>query len=343
MLRTLGYHEMQHLAGQSRNDVAKTFRNGRAFTIMATPDHGIVVVDNDSRRVIVKGPDLGFRSHDSAEGKADTAELHRIRKMRWTTFSTFCREHPFYEKGIATDIDAGLPPHAPDLINQGILSGEYPGRGGADIRTSAMAKAHAAPKGRYRFPFKTREDIIVFIASHHLYEIEVDPIRLCIAWDVRLPEDLDLSGKAGPAPTDARFDDKWAAWAEQNDLFLQACEKAARRRFGDLRPANLPEGGPKAAGFCGAGSQNGHVILMTWDGPVPLPRRRVAMSFNGSGHYIEWLRALKSRDLTRLYRLVAIIDRDIDDRVERVTDEINLIRASMERKWSREVSRSSAK
>jgi hypothetical protein len=329
----------------------KTFEGGRSFTVLVAgaynagvigPEHnGIVVHDDDNGGFLF---DQHLRADSGWYGPTLTQQLEfrRIMNMDWAEFSKFCRElsgkSRVYRHGGSPDIDTGTGPDPGNSQHQALVSGKPSGKPGRDIRSPEMMKANADKKCPYKFPLKTRDDMIVFLTNHKMYSPSGYGGDWCMAWDINTLHDrLDLTGK-GAEKTDDRFDGKWKEYLESDpELFGEVCSRAlAQFTEGDY--STYPGDDQGQYKFFTAGRSGGHLCLESWGAPMP-GSGHYPMSFRDPGHHLEWMQEIDSADLAKLYCLAVTVDHDTSRpaRVKELAFQYNFIRSNMEEQWAAEL------
>lgn len=299
----------------------KKFDNDRTFKIAISAAYnagiigyeynGIVIFDEDNRKVVL---DLHMQQQSGYYGPSDNQikELARIMNLDWKPFTSFCKENSHFRGGSPEDF-SDIPTHG-NPLNRAIANNRPLGQEGPSILTSDMQKANLDPECSYKFPYTTREDIIVFLANHHGHvPANYNNGGFCLAWDIKLHGNVDMTGSAyGTFEVEAEYSEQWSSHVEREGerIVDMACRDAVDHyTSGEYCPFPGPDEGYK---FATAGRSGGHLILTQWDGPSPSSGgwRSCPMAFSSRNDFIEWLQDLSDKDLSKLYALTVSVDQD---------------------------------
>lgn len=163
----------------------------------------------------------------------------------------------------------------------------------------------------YPFPLRSRQAMTAYLAEHENYW----PMNswnggFVLSWNVKVYH-ADFSGHSGGEPVNPAHDDRWHAYAEENDqLFWHACEDAARWLLdGDY--STWPGSDCGSYRFTRGGRCGGHLCLMSCAiVPQPWRWRMAPFIFEDRGHWQDYLSDLAFADLRRLYKAIACMDQD---------------------------------
>lgn len=311
--------------------------------IIGPENNGIVVLDDDNGQVVL---DQHLREETGYFGpsKRQQDEFKRVMAMDWAAFSEFCRTNRRFRKRSAPDITAGSEPAyvEEDGLREAIRTGRA-SETGTDIRTADM-KAFDDPTvkaGGLSFPCRTREQMIVHLVNHHLHTVNYHGPS-AIAWDIKVGN-FDASGHLQfGEKTDPHFDQRWQEYLKENgnEVFAAACEDALRSYL-DGEFTTFAGDDQGAFKFSVVGRQGGHLILQSWNGPQAR-RGHYPMSFDSQNDLIDYLRDLSPEDLCRLYKVVATVDHNVNNRASVMTFHYNFRRATLEEQWAAELEKTNS-
>jgi hypothetical protein len=329
------------------NMLAKKVFGERTFTVLVASAYnagiigpecnGLVVLDDNHRQVLLDEhlkQDSGYFGPSARQQE----EFKRVMAMEWPEFAAFVRGNDRYRGGIP-DIDkaAAKPVVGYDeKVNGWIAAGKVTDPKGPDIRPAKMIEAHESPAVPYSYPDRTREEMIVALASHESYHpMSRHNGGFVLSWDIKVRGVTDGAGVEG-FEHDPEFDAKWEEHLEENsELFWTMCGDALRTYTEDGFSPYVFEG--SKATFYANGRSGGHLVLQKWDGSSRSGWASCQMAFDDREDFIEWLKDLPDADLVKLYDLVRTLDHDLRDPRAQVNFQFAGYRESMEQQWKDEV------
>jgi hypothetical protein len=310
----------------------KTYGVDRGFTILisgaydagiiGSEHNGIVILDDDNGSVVL---DQHFIEASGAFGpsRRQVDEYARLRGLSWQELGAFVRSHPRYRHGTALDLVGGGDPERGDLVTQRRVGRDVVMPKGKDIRSKEMRALDRKKQSEYRFPLKTRKEILAFLGGHPLHA--ADRYDCCLAWNIEI-RNPELSGRCeGGEPVEDRFDALWD----------RACDKDAAVFYGALEDAlstyldgdyTTPPGDDQGSyEFHTADSSGGWLVLSKFDGDRTV--------FRGADQLRDWMSELDDASLAKLYKLVVSVDHDVAGRDLTVSRSLNFVRSNKEQEW----------
>lgn len=326
----------------SKDDIFEKKFGERSFTvilssafnaggIIGSEFNGIAIMDDNYRNVLVDRQvrDRGFL------GSNIRAEFNSIKEMNWAEFSEYVRSCPRYRQ-TADDINSGAKPDAGDPIDLWIAKGAVDNPSGPDLRTAAMKAENESGKSDYSYPQATREEMIVFLATHKSYHpMNYNNGGYVISWDIKVHGAVSAEGVEG-FNFDPAFNERWKELEQSsNTLFDEACAEA----MWPFQEGNYINQSDEdiTAKFYTNGRQNGHLVLSDWNGPKPKGWASCPMAFSDREHFISWLKDLENDDLVSLYGLVRSVDADTANPTRAVNYSYASLRQSQEEQWAEEM------
>jgi hypothetical protein len=320
----------------------KTFGE-RSFTVIVASAYnagiigpecnGLVVLDDNHRQVLLD-EHLKESSGYFGASERQQAEFKRVMAMEWPDFTAFLRGNKRYRGGV-DDIDKAAEKPVvgyDEKVNAWIAEGKVPDAKGPDIRPAKMIEAHESSKNPYSYPDKTREEMIVALASHESYHpMNYNNGGFVLSWDIKVRGVTDGAGVEG-FEHDPQFDAKWEEHLEENSgLFWTMCGDALRTYTEDgFTPYVFEDVGAK---FYTNGRQGGHLVLQQWNGSGRKGWASCQMAFDNREDFIEWLKDLPDADLVKFYDLVKTLDHDLRDPTRQVNFQFASYREFIEGEW----------
>lgn len=320
----------------------KEFANGRSFTIVASSglsgDHalnGIVVIDNDNRRVVL---DLHLQGPSKIDvSERQTAEFRRILSLEWRDFAEFCTTARTYRGNIVALDFPARGPKPPNLLNRSLTTKTVPsdhGHVSPNILSPDLLALNANPGVPYKLLLSERDDIIARLGVHRGYvPASIEAGGFVLAWGIKVP-----MGSSDGARNDPQHDRRWAMLMNQNyqEFFQKACNLAlARFREGRFTLAN----GESGFAFYTNGRSGSHLVLSDWSGPKPSGSASCPMSFDNRDSFIRWLMGLPNEDLAKLYHAVTAVDYELRPEAifKEMSRQFRLLRIEQEKEWRSEL------
>jgi hypothetical protein len=328
------------------NMLAKKTFGERSFTVLVASAYnagiigpecnGLVVLDDNHRAVLLDEHLKESTGYFGASARQQD-EFKRVMAMEWPEFADFVRSNKRYRGGVPDIDNAAAKPVVgyDEKINAWIAAGRVTEPKGPDIRPAKMIEAHESSSVPYSYPDKTREEMIVALASHDSYHpMNYNNGGFVLSWDIKVRGTTDGAGVDG-FEHDPQFDQRWEEHLEENsELFWSMCADALRTYTEDGFTPYVFE--DSKATFYTNGRSGGHLVLQKWDGSGRKGWASCQMAFDGRDDFIDWLKDLPDADLAKFYDLVKTLDHDLRDPTRAVNYYFASYRESMEEQWKEE-------
>jgi hypothetical protein len=194
----------------------------------------------------------------------------------------------------------------------------------------------------YKFPLRSRDDIIGFLTSGGRSYFTFRTGYAPLTWNIKVYS-YDKSGLNHGQPycsLNRDYDDGWAQWLQEtanrctgetneDQLFWRACEDGLRYFLeGDY---TIWPGDEADATFAVLGRSGGYLCLKTWNGHQLWHYRN-----GGREDFEQFLGELPYRELRQLYKLVVSLDQDIKPDAE-VSHQFSFYRSQWEEDHTHEL------
>lgn len=278
--------------------------------VIGTEFNGVAVLDEDNRQRMVEKAPAAY------EPIAQKLLFDELVKADWPKFCSLVRKHA-HNPHCMPDINAGQPAYVypiPDADNWQVMSVEQEG----------------PEDDPYTYPAQRRVEIVKELINHATHR---DGRYSRLAWNIKVPFDVDTSGKTSDYPGDAQFDERWEQYLEDesSEVFGRACESALSAYVeGDytIYPGEMQ--GKIHLGV--EGRMGGWLVLDKIDGVGSL-------AWSGQGEMEEELMGFSAEDLAVLYKVVRNLDRDVSRQKIRteMAHQYAFIRSQQEEEWAQEL------
>lgn len=274
--------------------------------------NGVAVLDDDNRQVLF---DCGPVAYNKTAQKMLFTQLM---DADWPTFCGLVKQQSRYRQCMP-DINAAKPAYVypiPDADNWQVMSVEQEG----------------PEDDPYTYPAQKRVEIVKELISHTTHR-DGPYANGRLAWNIKVPFDVDTTGKTSDYPGDAQFDERWEQYLkdESNEVFGRACESALSAYVeGDytIYPGEMQ--GKIHLGV--EGRMGGWLVLDKIDGVGSL-------RWDGQAEMEEELMGFSAEDLAVLYKVVRNLDRDVSRQKIRseMAHQYAFIRSQQEEEWTQEL------
>lgn len=280
--------------------------------IIGSEYHGVAVLDDDNRQVVFdQGPML--------YNKVAQAQLFQeLKAADWPTFCGLVKQQKRYRECMP-DINAAQPAYVypiPDADNWQVMDVEQEGQ----------------EDDPYTYPAQRRVAIVQELIAHTVHRADAYSMGR-LAWNIKVPHDVDTSGKTADYPGDAQFDERWEQYLkdEGNDVFARAAESALSAYVeGDytIYPGEMQS----KIHLEVEGRMGGWLVLDKIDGVGSL-------GWDGQGAMEEELMGYSAEDLKTLYKVVRNLDHDVSRQKIRteMAYQYAFIRSQQEEEWTQEL------
>jgi hypothetical protein len=258
-------------------------------------DHnGIAIIDNDTLSVVLDG-------HLKGKDLKQEEFMSSARKMDWNEFSSFCAAHPRYR---SRSDDIGMEtPNPGVLVNQIQRGVMYAPVNEEDIRSPSMIAANVDPGCPYKFPEKSRSQMIAEVLDHNCLKDEKGNWR--ISWDTNLDEQSTVIGSSDQ--TDQSTED-WKFHYEANPEIFHHITGEILEPFFSGKIGTWPPSDAGRYSFTSGGLQNAtSMCLESIDG--------ADIGFTSKGDMGKFLNDLPDSAVRDVWKLLIVVDRDLSNEV----------------------------